>query len=50
MDNIFDAFKSTKESSGMGVGLNIAQKIVLENDATISAYNEDNGAVFEIII
>jgi C4-dicarboxylate-specific signal transduction histidine kinase len=50
IDSIFDAFKSTKESSGMGVGLNIAQKIVLENDGVISAYNEDEGAVFEIVL
>jgi len=50
IDHVFDAFKSTKESSGMGVGLNIAQKIILENDSTIKAYNEDNGAVFEIIL
>ena len=50
IDKIFDAFKSTKESSGMGVGLNIAQKIVHENDGTIVAYNEDGGAVFEVIL
>ncbi|MCK5293206.1 MAG: response regulator [Arcobacteraceae bacterium] len=49
-DHLFEAFKSTKESSGMGVGLNVAQKIIYENDGTIRAYNEDNGAVFEIII
>jgi len=50
IDHVFEAFKSTKESSGMGVGLNIAQKIIYENDATIRAYNEDGGAVFEIIL
>jgi C4-dicarboxylate-specific signal transduction histidine kinase len=50
IDHVFEAFKSTKESSGMGVGLNIAQKIIYENDATIRAYNEDDGAVFEIIL
>lgn len=49
-DHLFEAFKSTKESSGMGVGLNVAQKIIFENDGTITAYNEDNGAIFEIII
>lgn len=48
IEHIFDAFKSTKESSGMGVGLNIAKKIVDENDGTIKAYNEDDGAVFEV--
>ena len=50
IDHVFDAFKSTKESSGMGVGLNIAQKIILENNSTIKAYNEDDGAVFEIVL
>jgi len=50
IEHIFEAFKSTKESSGMGVGLNIAQKIIHENNSNIKAYNEDNGAVFEIIL
>jgi len=50
IDSIFEPFKSTKDSSGMGIGLNIAQKIIHENDATIEAYNEDGGAVFEIVI
>jgi len=50
IDHIFEAFKSTKESSGMGVGLNIAQKIIHENNSIIKAYNENNCAVFEIIL
>jgi len=49
IEHIFDPFKSTKVSSGMGVGLNIAQKIVHENDGTIKAYNENGGAVFEVV-
>jgi len=49
LPHIFEPFKSTKDSSGLGIGLNIAQKIILENDAEIKAYNEDNGAVFEIV-
>lgn len=48
INHIFDAFKSTKESSGMGVGLNIAKRIVDENDGIIKAFNEDGGAVFEV--
>ena len=32
----------------MGVGLNIAKRIVDEQDGLIKAYNEDDGAVFEI--
>jgi C4-dicarboxylate-specific signal transduction histidine kinase len=50
LEHVFDAFKSTKESSGMGVGLNIAKKIVNDNDGEIQAYNEDGGAVFEVIL
>lgn len=48
LEDIFEPFVSSKEHSGMGVGLNIAKKIVDEQDGTIKAYNEDNGAVFEI--
>ncbi|MEA3314888.1 MAG: hybrid sensor histidine kinase/response regulator [Campylobacterota bacterium] len=45
---LFEPFKSTKESSGMGVGLSIAKKIIDEQDATIDARNEDSCAIFEI--
>ncbi len=48
LENIFEPFVSSKEHSGMGVGLNIAKKIVDEQDGQIYAYNEDFGAVFEI--
>ncbi|MDZ7818030.1 MAG: PAS domain S-box protein [Aliarcobacter sp.] len=48
LENIFEPFVSSKEHSGMGVGLNIAKKIIDEQDGEIYAYNEDNGAVFEI--
>lgn len=51
MEHLFDPFKGTKESSGMGVGLSIAKKIINDqHNSTIKAYNEDNGAVFEIIL
>ncbi len=50
IENIFEPFVSTKESGGMGVGLNVAQKIMHEQDGEIVAYNENNGAVFEIIM
>lgn len=46
--DIFEPFISSKLYSGMGVGLNIAKKIVDEQDGKIRAYNEDFGAVFEI--
>jgi len=49
LKTLFEPFKGSKESSGMGVGLSIAKKIIDEQDATIRAYNEDNGAIFEII-
>ncbi len=45
---LYEPFESTKESSGMGVGLNIAKKIIEEQDGKIKAYNEDAGAVFEV--
>ncbi len=48
IDKIFEPFVSTKEHGGVGVGLNIAQKIIKEHNGSIKAYNEDNGAVFEI--
>lgn len=34
----------------MGVGLNIAKKIVDEQNGEIKAYNQDNGAVFEVVL
>ncbi len=48
LDKIFEPFSSNKDYSGMGIGLNIAQKIIDEQDGTIKAYNENDGAVFEI--
>lgn len=48
IDNIFQPFISSKEHSGMGVGLNIAKKIIEQQKGEIVAFNEDNGAVFEI--
>jgi C4-dicarboxylate-specific signal transduction histidine kinase len=48
IDLIFEPFKGSKESSGMGVGLSIAKKIVDDQGAKIEAYNEDNGAVFKV--
>lgn len=50
LPRIFEPFESTKESSGIGIGLNIAQTIVMQNDGNITAYNEGDGAVFEIVL
>lgn len=49
-DKLFEPFKSTKDSSGMGIGLSIAKKIIDEQGGTIEAYNQNDGAVFEITI
>jgi C4-dicarboxylate-specific signal transduction histidine kinase len=46
LDRLFEPFVSTKQSGGMGVGLNIAHRIVEDQDGKIEAYNEDGGAVF----
>lgn len=48
INDIFEPFISSKEHSGMGVGLNIAKKIIDEQDGIIKAFNEDSGAVFKI--
>ncbi|MDD2698952.1 MAG: PAS domain S-box protein [Arcobacteraceae bacterium] len=48
--NLFDPFISTKESGGMGLGLNIAKKIIDSNNGKIEAYNENNGAVFKVTL
>lgn len=48
LPRIFEPFESTKESSGIGIGLNIAQQIVTQNNGEIRAYNEDKGAIFEV--
>ena len=50
LPRIFEPFESTKVSSGIGIGLNIAHRIVIQNKGTIVAYNEDEGAVFEVSI
>lgn len=48
MPLLFEPFESSKESSGIGVGLNIAKQIIKQQKASINAYNEDDGAVFEV--
>jgi PAS domain S-box-containing protein len=48
LENIFEPFVSFKEHGGIGVGLNIAKKIVEDQNGEIRAYNEDNSAVFEV--
>jgi len=50
IEDLFEPFVSAKPEGGMGVGLSIAKKILDAQSATIEAYNENNGAVFEITI
>ncbi len=48
LPNIFDPFISNKEHSGMGVGLNVAKNIVEQQGGSIKAFNNKNGAIFEV--
>ena len=48
--NIFDPFVSTKTHQGMGIGLNIAKKIIDEHRGSITAENEENGAKFTVLL
>ncbi len=50
IENIFDPFVSTKTHQGMGIGLNIAKKIIDEHRGTITAENEDDGAKFTVLL
>lgn|GEM_PF-950530 len=50
IQTLFEPFVSTKTSSGMGIGLNIAQKIVNEQGGSIRAFNHEKGAVFEVSV
>jgi len=50
LEKIFEPFESSKEQSGIGIGLNIAKQIVNDQDGEIIAYNEAKGAVFEVKI
>ena len=47
---IFDAFVSGKSQSGLGLGLNIAKKIIKDGNGYIRATNTSQGAIFRIVI
>ena len=47
---IFEPFVSSKESSGVGIGLNVAKKIIEEHQGEIKVKNTKNGACFSIIL
>ncbi len=49
IDKLFDPFFTTKRSEqGTGLGLSICYGIIRQAGGTLSVYNEDGGAVFEI--
>lgn len=48
--DIFDPFQSTKEEGGMGIGLNVAQKIVHDHNGSLLGFNYKDGAHFEVVI
>jgi len=48
IDKIFEPFISNKESSGIGIGLNVAKKILDEHNASIDVKNINNGASFTV--
>ena len=48
IDDIFEPFISSKAQGGMGIGLNIAKKIIDEQNGTIHAYNDNKQAIFEV--
>lgn len=50
LPRIFEPFESTKESSGIGIGLNIAQSIVRQNGGEIFATNHQGGALFTVTL
>ncbi len=52
MPHLFEPFKGTKDSSGMGVGLSIAKRIITDqgDNCTLEAYNEEDGAVFKVVL
>lgn len=48
-DNIFEPFVSNKTSSGIGIGLNVAKKILDEHKAPIYVANKYDGACFSVL-
>lgn len=48
LQTLFEPFTSSKTHSGMGVGLNISKKIIEHQNGKITAFNKNNGAVFEV--
>ena len=49
LDKLFEPYVTTK-ASGSGLGLAIVKKIVEEHGGNIKAYNQNKGAIVEIIL
>lgn len=50
LPNIFNPFESTKEEGGMGIGLNVAKRIVDDHGGKIIPSNHETGALFEVYL
>ncbi|WP_304544863.1 hybrid sensor histidine kinase/response regulator [Sulfurimonas microaerophilic] len=50
LPNIFDPFESNKEEGGMGIGLNVAKRIIDDHNGKIIPSNHENGALFEVYL
>lgn len=50
LPKIFDPFESTKEEGGMGIGLNVAHRIIDDHHGKITASNYEDGALFEVYL
>ena len=50
LPKIFDPFESDKEEGGMGIGLNVAKKIIDDHNGKIIPSNHGNGALFEVYL
>ena len=50
LPKIFDPFQSNKKEGGMGIGLNVAKRIVTDHNGKIIPYNYESGAIFEILL
>ena len=50
LPKIFDPFESGKEEGGIGIGLNVAKRILEDHHGKIVASNYENGALFKVYL
>lgn len=50
LPKIFDPFQSSKTEGGIGIGLNVAKRIIEDHGGKIVASNHGEGALFEVYI